>query len=494
MATTSTCFTEYGLPIELYDGVRVDVSSKISLPHSNNPYVTSSLARQPATRITCAEFFRLIGRHRLPVFQRPLRSLSPNGGPLNQGGTYETRWAEMEDDLVRSTQDGRTNPFVLKCQRRRPSYFRPEGSSFVKAGTIVVSKHVKNVAPKTDGSYDIYSTLMKEALVLSHHTIQRSLFFPSFFGFAFEESPGHFLHQSPILLLEMGDGGNLEEWFRGMWRGNLPQLPRQLERGQKWLHSTGSPLGHLVFDWERKMRMATCIASAIATLHKAGVVHGDVKMENVICCPFNPDSERPHSRQFPQLCDFGSCILLSELPLGSRRKLISHTPPWNAPESLSDLDMKGLLKTDIYSFGLLLARILLDGNDPFSEDYHISSGASAEYDWSQIKELTENGLVPEHVIGRILSPLERCPFIEDGVYGDTSYPYSIIDDPGFDGCLYSVAQRSVIRSLMRVTLQLLPQRRLGNMSLMVEFLRQTITTDEDRLDRQVAPYPQTWLS
>lgn len=484
MASTSTSFTEYNLPIELYDGIRVDVSSSIISSTWSKQSTTCDI-QNSAIPISYAEFFRLIGRHKLPVFRDPVSHIAQTQGPLGKGGTYDARWAELSEDLTVDQRIWRTNPFVLKCRLEASSHLRPVGSSFVKSGTVLVMKYVNVDDSNAHNASSFLPALMKEALVLSHHTIQRSLFFPSFLGFSHERSANRKIDRHPIVLLEMGDGGNLEEWFRGMWRAVLPNSFSRLRGVGGWLHSSAHPQVKLVFDWRRKMRMATCIASAIATLHEAGVVHGDVKFANIICCPIGSSSKRPHPEQYPQLCDFGSCVLLSELASSSTH-LISHTPPWNAPESLSELNRTGLVKTDVYSFGLILARIFLDGNDPFAENYHVSSGTGPEYNWGHIRHLQQQDMVADHVINQILMPSDLPLVVEDGIKGETFCPPVIRgDDSGCDGCAYTGAQRSVIRSMIRATLRCSPEMRLGNMRLMVEFLAQAITTSEDELERHV---------
>ena len=50
-------------------------------------------------------------------------------------------------------------------------------------------------------------------------------------------------------------------------------------------------------------------------------------------------------------------------------RLVGKSPPWTAPEYKDTMSGKGILRTDLYCFGLLSWRILLNGHSPFD---HIS--------------------------------------------------------------------------------------------------------------------------
>lgn len=437
-----------------------------------------------------AEFFRLVARHRIQVFSElkfDLEQLAGRG-TLGKGGTYIVHCGELLKPLApddESTASGAL-PLLSKCHDELFQCHRPIEVDNLKEGTVVVSKHINiEGRPTVPEPGDYLPSLIREALVLSHPTIREKMGLPSLFGFGIEtlvaDHSGH-SQQFPIMLLEMGSGGNLEEWFRGMWRAKSSQRKRGLSMGREEVRFTGQIESKLVFSWKRKMHMASQLASALAALHEVGVVHGDVKATNVICCPLRPKDPRPHSENFLQLCDLGSCVILSDIAAGAKSTLLSYSPPWNAPESTSRLDRTGLVKTDVYSFGLLLARILLDGNHPFDEDYHIISGKQSAHDATWLSGLQKNDLVIEHVISQILKQFDTPTIVEDEAAPNKFFRVLRRGrDPGFDGCAYTESQRVIVKMLIGATLRSSPYERLGSMRRLAEFLGLAKTDSDEEL-------------
>lgn len=85
----------------------------------------------------------------------------------------------------------------------------------------------------------------------------------------------------------------------------------------------------------------------------------------------------------------------------AKYRLVGWSPPWNAPESDKLLSGKGLFQTDIYSFGLLFWRILLDGHNPFSLISLCISGSqkigesSSSIDGYCFHDLTSSTITPD---------------------------------------------------------------------------------------------------
>lgn len=414
-----------------------------------------------------AEFFRLVGRHKFHVFRETeITHTWDSENVVGRDGVYASRWSTLKETLTVDYQCSGSDPFILKNHPEVFSRGRPIVFHDLQPGTIIVSKYVNIQGHRRTAEPTSYlSPLLTEALVLSHPSIRRLLCFPAFLGFGVRESKpsenGPAL-QYPFTLLDMRIDGNLEDWFTDMWRVKSGRQEGQLVTRQH--HPAEALRTRVMVDWTRKMQMATSLAKALAALHKAGVVHGDLKLTSVVGIPSNDPKQ--HKDQLLQLCGLESCVLLSDIhvaPLG-KSTLISHSPPWNAPESGSELDIVGLVKTDVYSFGLLLARVLLDGNDPFDENYDVMSGSAAKHDLEWIEKLKKEDSVVDHVMAQIRKPVQGRVVMEDMGQLDDRKPTI------HDGCAYTPAQCAVIQNVMKVTLATSPSDRISDMNTLVDYL------------------------
>ncbi|KLJ12173.1 hypothetical protein EMPG_09601 [Blastomyces silverae] len=113
-----------------------------------------------------------------------------------------------------------------------------------------------------------------------------------------------------------------------------------------------------------KQKLCHDIARGLAILHACGIVHGDLKHENVLI--FANKYDTPQGQPYTaKLADFGGAVMdidqrdLSHLSMG--------TYPCQAPEFSNRLSADGIKQTDVYSFGLLVWRAFIDGRDIATE-------------------------------------------------------------------------------------------------------------------------------
>jgi eukaryotic-like serine/threonine-protein kinase len=109
---------------------------------------------------------------------------------------------------------------------------------------------------------------------------------------------------------------------------------------------------------ERIQRIGVQVCAALEAAHQVGVVHRDIKPDNLFI------SQRPGQPDFVKVLDFGVAKLLSSPDVrGTLDGTIIGTPAYMSPEQAAGLPVDG--RADIYAVGTLLYE-LLSGAPPFS--------------------------------------------------------------------------------------------------------------------------------
>jgi hypothetical protein len=111
----------------------------------------------------------------------------------------------------------------------------------------------------------------------------------------------------------------------------------------------GGPL-----PWEEALEITRKLAEGLAAAHAAGVLHRDVKTENVL---FDEHGE-------PVLCDFGLARRIEGARSLTKTGVLVGTPSCMAPEQAAGKPVDA--RTDVYGLGVLLYT-LLTGQGPFDD-------------------------------------------------------------------------------------------------------------------------------
>ncbi|KAJ5102940.1 hypothetical protein N7532_003469 [Penicillium argentinense] len=116
-----------------------------------------------------------------------------------------------------------------------------------------------------------------------------------------------------------------------------------------------------------KLIMMGDVGAGLMALHKCGIVHGDLKMDNVVVFA---SLDRP-SGTIAKVSDFGHSILVSSAP--EKRTQYFGTTLYNSPEvaqqKTQPILVENLHKCDIWAFGLCAWEILADGQVYFQRSW-----------------------------------------------------------------------------------------------------------------------------
>ena len=98
------------------------------------------------------------------------------------------------------------------------------------------------------------------------------------------------------------------------------------------------------------------VALGLAHMHSSKVAHLDLKCGNVLLEP----SPNPSSGNRALICDFGMAVQFN----GRAKAVYKGTPPFMAPEVLTESEDCDLTKVDVYAFGMMIYE-LFAGDKPW---------------------------------------------------------------------------------------------------------------------------------
>ncbi|KAK2686410.1 hypothetical protein QWA68_014837 [Fusarium oxysporum] len=113
-------------------------------------------------------------------------------------------------------------------------------------------------------------------------------------------------------------------------------------------------------DWsvevEDRRKFCLDVCQGLHVLHSCGIVHGDVKAENVLVFPNEKHKYKA------KLSDFGYSLVMNT----EKRSLsLGGTRPWKAPEVKTAVRVSDTKYTDIYSLSLLIWFTFAHGRNNF---------------------------------------------------------------------------------------------------------------------------------
>jgi len=106
---------------------------------------------------------------------------------------------------------------------------------------------------------------------------------------------------------------------------------------------------------ERVVTIAIGVLDALAVLHERGVIHRDLKSQNIYLVP-TPDGERV------MLLDLGFAKVVSELKITSKDHILG-TPFYISPEQYTDPSAVDA-RADLFSLGIVMFEVLI-GDWPY---------------------------------------------------------------------------------------------------------------------------------
>jgi serine/threonine protein kinase len=257
--------------------------------------------------------------------------------------------------------------------------FQVNRELFRRKGGVDYYVAVKRVVTKTMSNEELQkrlSVVKRELRVLMHPPLRTHSCVVSILGYGYIMNASQNI--APYLVLEFSAHGTLAQY----------------------LQTCNIPL-------EERRELALDVAVALRSLHDCQIIHGDIKMDNVLVFDSADDlNKRP---QLAKLADFGSSFFEDDFKT-SRLVQYHGTTKYNAPEVVprngpgvrtGDSSPDMFKRADVYSFGLLLLEVILEGRS-FIDKAWLGYGTDSS-----------NTSDEEVSIGEELAFLERVTLLEE---------------------------------------------------------------------------------
>ncbi|KAL8727441.1 MAG: hypothetical protein Q9166_006029 [cf. Caloplaca sp. 2 TL-2023] len=250
---------------------------------------------------------------------------------------------------------GQGASFLVNGVELPRDYVDPVTGTLFPQGEVVAFKRAVLNKDMGDPIADRIRVIFNELLTTCHPPLRSHPNIVKLHGIAFEtEGPADALNAMPVLVPECAELGNLAE---------VLETARKEDRA---------------IAFQDKISLCIDIAHGLEILHACDIVHGDVKCENVLIFEkeFEPRSKtgtKPlkisHGMMLNQSIEFNLYCKLTDFGVSRHPNggvILGGSRPWQAPECNRGqyFKIEAAKRTDIYSFGMLLWRVMFDG-DPF---------------------------------------------------------------------------------------------------------------------------------